>query len=42
VVDDGGRQPQDALLDAVEDGEVELWRGGRDGDPASLGVTLAR
>ena len=32
VVHDRGRQPQHALLHAVERGEVELRRGGREGD----------
>jgi ketosteroid isomerase-like protein len=42
VVDDRGREPQDALLDAVQDREVELRLGGGDGDGASLSVTLPR
>jgi hypothetical protein len=36
VVHDRGRQPQHALLHAVEDREIELGRSGRDGDGCML------
>jgi hypothetical protein len=32
VVHDRRRQPQHALLDAVEDREIELWLGRRESD----------
>jgi hypothetical protein len=39
-MDDRGGQPQDALLDAIEDLEVDLWLGGRDGDARMLGARI--
>ena len=39
VVHDRRRQPQHALLDAVEDREIELWLGD-DGDRRTLSRTI--